>query len=102
MIENDLDLFDGYDEIDGDSQLKVRKALEDGHVADDDWRGVGSKLQETGKCAKRTQDVTQNRPGAKGFRSPANKKEMRKAAKAEREALKVRVFRSSFRTLFCV
>ena len=39
-IEGNLDFLDGYDDIDEESQAKVRKALEDGHVADDDWNGV--------------------------------------------------------------
>ena len=39
-IEGDLDMFDGYDELPEDLQEKVRKALDDGHVDDDDWRGV--------------------------------------------------------------
>ena len=41
-IEGNLDFLDGYDEIDEDSQAKVRKALEDGHVADDEWKGVNA------------------------------------------------------------
>ena len=39
-IEGNLDFLDGYDEIDEESQAKVRKALEDGHVADNEWKGV--------------------------------------------------------------
>ena len=39
-IEDDLDLFDGFDELPGDLQEKVKTALADGHIADDDWTGV--------------------------------------------------------------
>ena len=40
-IEGDLEMLDGYDELNEDFQEKVRKALADGHVADEDWNGVG-------------------------------------------------------------
>lgn len=36
----DTDLIDGFDEIPQDAQNKVILALNDGHVADEDWRGV--------------------------------------------------------------
>ena len=39
-IENDVDLLDGYDEIPEEWQEKIKTALEDGHVADEAWRGV--------------------------------------------------------------
>jgi hypothetical protein len=39
-IEGNLEYLDGYDEITPDLQEKVRIALEQGHVADEDWRGV--------------------------------------------------------------
>lgn len=39
-IEDDLDLFDGYDELPEDLQEKMRRALEQGHVDDEDWKGV--------------------------------------------------------------
>ena len=38
--EGDPDLIDGYDELPEDMQAKVLKALEVGHVADEDWNGV--------------------------------------------------------------
>lgn len=41
-IENNLDLFDGYDELPPDAQAKMRRALEQGHVDDEDWRGVST------------------------------------------------------------
>ncbi len=40
-IEEDMDLLDGYDEIPPEEQAKVARSLEQGHVDDEDWRGVG-------------------------------------------------------------
>lgn len=35
------DAMDGYDELtDEDEKAKVRKAVEQGHVDDEDWKGV--------------------------------------------------------------
>ncbi|ODH44845.1 hypothetical protein ACO22_00675 [Paracoccidioides brasiliensis] len=50
--EKDYTLLDGYDEISTENQEKVRDAVEEGHVADSDWRG----------------DIEVNRPGKTGFR----------------------------------
>lgn len=38
--EKDYTAIDGYDEIPEEDQEKVRGALEQGHVDDDDWNGV--------------------------------------------------------------
>ena len=38
--EDDLDLVDGYDELPQPLQQKVERALEHGHVDDEDWKGV--------------------------------------------------------------
>ena len=35
------DALDGYDELSPENQEKVRKALEQGHVDDSEWNGVG-------------------------------------------------------------
>ncbi|CAF9909843.1 MAG: hypothetical protein HETSPECPRED_009534 [Heterodermia speciosa] len=66
--ENNFDLLDGYDELSEDVQQTVRRAFEQGHVDDEDWKG----------------DVEQNRPGAKGFRSPAVKKKKKKEEEEEK------------------
>ncbi|KAI9811300.1 MAG: hypothetical protein M1832_000914 [Thelocarpon impressellum] len=60
-IENNLDLLDGYDEIPEPEQEKVSRALEQGHVDDEDWKG----------------DVELNRPGQSGAhkRTPKKKKQ---------------------------
>lgn len=41
-IEDNVDLFDGFDELPDDLQEKVKTALADGHIADYDWTGVPS------------------------------------------------------------
>jgi len=37
----DPELIDGYEDLDEENQAKVMRALEQGHVDDADWRGVG-------------------------------------------------------------
>ncbi|KAL8923967.1 MAG: hypothetical protein Q9172_002894 [Xanthocarpia lactea] len=54
-LEGDVD---GYEDLPDDCQEKVKRAIENGHVDDEDWKG----------------DIEQNRPGMRGFRSPAAKK----------------------------
>ena len=39
-IEGNLDYLDGYDELPESEQGKVRLALDQGHIADEDWNGV--------------------------------------------------------------
>lgn len=36
----DMDMVDGFEELPEDAQEKVKRALEQGHVDDDDWNGV--------------------------------------------------------------
>lgn len=36
--------LDGFDEISEDNQQRIRKALEQGHVDDDDWKGVSASF----------------------------------------------------------
>lgn len=38
--KSDYSLLDGYDELPEELQEKVRRALENGHVDDEDWKGV--------------------------------------------------------------
>ena len=40
VIKKDLNIIDGYDELDEVSQEKIEEALRDGHVPDKDWRHV--------------------------------------------------------------
>ncbi|KAJ5645015.1 hypothetical protein N7507_011026 [Penicillium longicatenatum] len=53
----DYSLLDGYDELSEECQEKVRRALENGHIDDDDWKG----------------DIEMNRPGARHFRVPGKR-----------------------------
>lgn len=39
-IEDNLDWLDGYDEIPPEMQDKVKRALDQGHVDDEEWNGV--------------------------------------------------------------
>lgn len=36
----DMDLVDGFDTLPADAAETVKRALEQGHVDDDDWNGV--------------------------------------------------------------
>lgn len=36
----DYDVLDGYNDLSEEYQAKVRKALQQGHVDDEDWNGV--------------------------------------------------------------
>lgn len=38
--EDNLEYLDGYDELPQDLQEQVRRAMEQGHVDDEDWNGV--------------------------------------------------------------
>lgn len=38
--DNNFDYLDGYDELHEDLQETVRRAFEQGHVDDEDWKGV--------------------------------------------------------------
>lgn len=63
--EIDYTLLDGYEELSPENQAKVRKALEQGHVADSEWKG----------------DPEFNRPGMTGFRKREPKKKTGAEAK---------------------
>lgn len=39
-VNNDLDILDGYDELPQWAQDKIKDALVNGHVDDEDWKGV--------------------------------------------------------------
>ncbi|KAL2818864.1 hypothetical protein BJX63DRAFT_383086 [Aspergillus granulosus] len=64
--DRDLDLLDGYADLSEEHQEKLIRALDQGHIDDEDWKG----------------DVEMNRPGKFGFRVRGGKK---KAAKSEEE-----------------
>ncbi|KAJ6096265.1 zf-PARP-domain-containing protein [Penicillium sp. IBT 16267x] len=60
----DYSLLDGYDELPEESQEKIRRALDNGHIDDEDWKG----------------DIEMNRPGCRHFRVPG-----KRAAKAKQD-----------------
>ncbi|KAK4697265.1 hypothetical protein P7C71_g794, partial [Lecanoromycetidae sp. Uapishka_2] len=67
-IGGDVEMLDGYEDVDAGIQAKIRKSLEEGHVPDEDWNG----------------DVEMNRPGMNGFRTPASKKAKKEEQKVSR------------------
>ncbi|KAL4931152.1 uncharacterized protein BDV17DRAFT_257230 [Aspergillus undulatus] len=67
--DRDLDMLDGYEDLPSDLQKKIQKALEQGHVDDEDWKG----------------DVEMNRPGQNGFRVKSPKKKAKDADKEEKD-----------------
>lgn len=42
--DKDYNLLDGYEDLPEEYQEKVRKALEQGHVDDADWKGVSPTI----------------------------------------------------------
>jgi hypothetical protein len=44
-IEDDLNVIDGYDEVPQEWQEKILTMLKEGHVPDEDWKGVGDPDQ---------------------------------------------------------
>jgi len=43
-MAGDMELCEGYTDLPEDEQEKVSRALEQGHVDDADWSGVGTLL----------------------------------------------------------
>ncbi|KAI9688665.1 MAG: hypothetical protein M1822_001022 [Bathelium mastoideum] len=61
-IDGDYELVDGLDELPPELQDKIKRAIEQGHVDDEDW----------------LHDASQNVVGAKGIKSPVAKKSKKK------------------------
>lgn len=57
ISDGDPEMIDGLDDLPQEWQDKIVRAIEQGHVDDEDWKG----------------DLEKNRPGQKGFRSPKKK-----------------------------
>ncbi len=78
--EKNLDLIDGYDTLPFEVQERVKNALEQGHVDDEDWNGVGAASRAYCLCkANKVQDPECNRyTGKKGqgmfVKTPKSKK----------------------------
>jgi len=56
--ERDFTLLDGFDDLPEDFQKRVKEAIEQGHVNDDEWNG----------------DIEMNRPGKVGFHARGSNK----------------------------
>lgn len=56
-----MDLVDGFDALPEDVQEKVERALEQGHVDDEDWNGVRATCPCYLVTANRAQDIECNR-----------------------------------------
>ncbi|KAL8945027.1 MAG: hypothetical protein Q9216_000011 [Gyalolechia sp. 2 TL-2023] len=68
-LDDDVSMLDGYEELPDDLREKVKLALQNGHITDEDWKG----------------DIEQNRPGKRGFRSPAPRKPKKSSKKHAEE-----------------
>lgn len=44
-VDDDASNLDGYDDLPDDFQEKISKAIEEGHVADEDWNGVSTNYE---------------------------------------------------------
>ncbi|KAE8381010.1 hypothetical protein BDV26DRAFT_256321 [Aspergillus bertholletiae] len=67
--EKDYEQLDGFDDLTPENQEKIKKALGQGHVDDEEWKG----------------DIEMNRPGKNGFRKRGSKKKMAAAEESEAE-----------------
>ena len=38
--DKDLEILDGWEDLDNESHEKISQALKDGHIADEEWKGV--------------------------------------------------------------
>lgn len=88
--DEDFEKIDGWEELSDELRVKVRQALIDGHVADEDWKGV-SLFYPIFPCTplgvldiefcsdnhsdSMFQDPECNRPGMNGFRIRTLKKD---------------------------
>ncbi|KAJ6181167.1 hypothetical protein N7519_011628 [Penicillium mononematosum] len=101
----DFSRLDGFDEMSEELQDKIRKAIEVGHVEDEEWRGdvqcnrpgkVGMRVKASKAKAKETKDAEKSSPGKKhdltdsenAAEEPAKKKQTRaKKAADDDEAI---------------
>ena len=80
-IDGEPNNLDGYEDLPEDLQEKISKALEDGHVADEDWRGVRTQISVFKSATYFGKDIEMNRTGKNGFRTPETKKARKEATK---------------------
>jgi len=92
-VDSDAANLDGYDELPEDLQEKIAQALEEGHVADEDWGGVSSEHSSFIAVSDSAKDVEMNRPGKNGFRTPETKKARKEVARVSFDPYRVFPFR---------
>jgi ubiquitin-conjugating enzyme E2 O len=46
--DKDYEQLDGFEDLSEENQEKIKKALEQGHVDDEDWKGVCNHLPFAG------------------------------------------------------
>lgn len=61
-LDKDLDILDGYDELEDWAQKKVKDALVNGHVDDEDWKGVSYHLICISRLGKLTNSGSRSEP----------------------------------------
>jgi len=89
---SEADELDGFDELQPADQDKIRKAWEDGHVADEDVPETARKAQGD--------DVAEEEPKPKKKRAPAKKADEGEAAKPKKARTSKKASRS-YSLLFC-
>ncbi|KAL8724642.1 MAG: hypothetical protein Q9166_007832 [cf. Caloplaca sp. 2 TL-2023] len=87
-LEGDVDMLDGYEEIPDDCQEKVKRAVENGHVDDEDWKGQAEGQEGQSSPAKSApkkrrrakkedlEDDNDEEPARKRNKAPAKKGKM--------------------------
>lgn len=75
-LDSDLDILDGWEELPEWAQTKVKNSLINGHVDDEDWKGVshGCLISLPSLTHTFTQEPELNRPGMKGINKRTPKK----------------------------
>lgn len=84
----DTEMIDGYDELPEDMQAKVLRALEQGHVDDEDWKGVSIFVYRSRHITRvntTSKDPEMNVPGSSG----KVKRKTKKQLQAEQEVRQV-------------
>ncbi|KAL6240010.1 hypothetical protein BDW75DRAFT_196715 [Aspergillus navahoensis] len=88
--DRDLEMLDGYEDLPIELQEKVTRALEQGHVDDEDWRGdpemnvpgsSGFRVRATGKAQKAKDADDEEKDDGAEEKTPAKKGKKAKKAK---------------------
>lgn len=90
-----MDLVDGFDSLPDDVAEKVKRALEQGHVDDEDWNGVGEMRILYTNTTDRNQDIELNRYDPSKSRPGMFLNKKQKAAKKKKVCAPDRLVRVS-------